>query len=306
MKYTDLLKVLAIYEERSFTAAAKRLYLTQPAISQNITQLEKELNVLLFIRDNGRITPTPACEKFVLYAYHIVEQWQALEKEMKAYRPDNELHIGTTSFFFQFLAYKTEAMFVNQPMELKYTIIEDTAANIERLVNEGKLDFCFTRVPLHLSTLKFEPFFTEEIVLALPADHPVCQRYPATASDPYPVINLEEFRFSDFVMVNNPRISPLCYKMCEAAGYQPRITMQPTSWEHVIMGIRTGRGVGFVSNLHIKRGDSDDLRFFHIDSEFTKMEHVVAYRSTYDLTADARQFINSFRNYVQKNLEPIG
>ena len=36
MKYTDLEKVLAIYEERSFTAAAKRLYLTQPAISQNI------------------------------------------------------------------------------------------------------------------------------------------------------------------------------------------------------------------------------------------------------------------------------
>ena len=45
MKYSDLEKVLAIYEERSFTAAAKRLYLTQPAISQNIALLEKELNV---------------------------------------------------------------------------------------------------------------------------------------------------------------------------------------------------------------------------------------------------------------------
>lgn len=305
MKYSDLVKVLTIYKERSFTAAAKQLYMTQPAISQNIAQLEKELNVLLFVRDNGRISPTPACEVFVEYAARIHDLWQALEKEMQSYNPDNILHIGTTSFFFRFLSYKTESMFAQRPIEFKYTIVEDAAGNIERQTLEGKLDFCFTRAPLQQAKLKSEPFFTEEILFALPADHPVCNDYPATEEAPYPFIDLANFRFSNFVMVNNPRITPLCYQLCENSGYQPHITMRPVSWEHVIMGIRTGRGVGFLSNLHIKRGETPDLRFFRIDSALAKMEHVVAYRSSYELNNDARFFINSFRTFVQGNLESI-
>lgn len=302
MKYSDLQKVLTIYETRSFTAAAKRLYLTQPAISQNISQLEKELNVLLFVRDNGRVIPTAACEAFVAYASQIQNLWQDLEKEMAIYQPNHTLRIGTTSFFFRFLSYKAELIFSSKKPDFQYTIIEDSAGNVERMTYEGKLDFCFTRAPLHHTSLKFEPFFTEEILFALPADHPICQQYPTSEQDPYPTIDLSAFRSSNFVMVNNIRITPLCYKMCENAGYIPNVTMQPASWEHVIMGIRTGRGVGFLSNLHIKKGDNSDLRFFHIQSDLAKLEHIIAYRSSYDLSPDARSFINSFREYVRNTL----
>lgn len=305
MKYTDIEKVLAIYEERSFTAAAKRLYMTQPAISQNIAQLEKELNVLLFVRDNGKIIPTPACEAFIGYASQIRDLWNELEKEMKTHQPNHILHIGTTSFFFRFLSYQTEAMYGNRKPDIQYTIIEDSAGNVERMTHEGKLDFCFTRSPLHHKALKYEPFFTEEILFALPADHPVCKQYPPCEQNPYPTIDLAEFKDSNFVMVNNARITPLCYKICENSGYRPKVSMQPVSWEHVIMGIRTGRGVGFISNLHIKKDDNNDLRFFHINSDLSKLEHVVAYRSSYDLSTDARTFINSFRVYVRNRLASI-
>lgn len=303
MKYSDLIKVLTIYKERSFTAAAKKLYMTQPAISQNIAQLEKELNVLLFVRENSRITPTAACEVFVDYASRIHDLWQGLEKEMQAHNPDNILHIGTTSFFFRFLSYKTESMFAQRPIDFQYTIVEDTAGNIEQQTMEGKLDFCFTRAPLLHAKLKSEPFFMEEILFALPMEHPICEKYPVSEEDPYPYIDLSDFRLSNFVMVNNPRITPLCHQLCENAGYQPRITMRPISWEHVIMGIRTGRGVGFLSNLHIKRGEHPDLRFFRIDSSLAKMEHVVAYRSSHGLSNDARFFIDVFREFIQDSLE---
>lgn len=89
MTYADLEKVLASYEEHSFTAAARRLYMSQPAVSQNILRLEKELNVQLFVRDNGTIIPTPACEAFVSYAARIRELWKELEKEMESHRPSS-------------------------------------------------------------------------------------------------------------------------------------------------------------------------------------------------------------------------
>jgi len=305
MKYSDLQTVLAIYQEKSFTAAANRLYISQPAISQSVAHLERELNLLLFVRNKGTVTPTPACERFVAYAADIVDLWKRLEKEMTLHRPDNMLQIGTTSFFFRFLTHRIDTLFGSDHKGLQYNIVEDTADRIERMTQEGKLDFCFTRASLDQTSLRCEPFFTEEILFALPADHPACQRYPATDESPFPYIDLEEFRFSDFVMVNNPRISPLCMKMCEEAGYRPKITLQPISWEHVLMGIRTGRGVGFLSNLHIKKEGNEDLRFFRIDSPLAKMEQVVAYRSSYHMSSQARYFIDSFREYVLNSIEVI-
>lgn len=307
MKYSDIRTILAIYEERSFTAAAKRLFISQPAVSQIVSQLEKELNLLLFVRNNGEIIPTEACETFVHTAREIVDLWQNLEKEMSSYNSEHLLRIGTTSFFFQFFSFDSKSTLAQQYPDIEYNIniIEDTASNIERLTYDGQLDFCFTRLPLHQSTLKYEPLFTEEILFAVPVDHPVCKRFAANASGSFSVIDLKEFRSSDFIMVNNPRITPLCHKMCEAAGYRPKTVMQPVSWEHVISGIRSGRGVGFLSNLHIKKEYSDKLRYFHIDSKYATMEQVVAYRSTYRISNKARYFIDSFREFVQHSLTEI-
>lgn len=305
MKYSDIKTILTIYEERSFTAAAKRLFISQPAVSQTVSQLEKELNLLLFVRNNGEIIPTDACEAFVSIAEKIVDLWQSLEKEMASYNSEHLLKIGTTSFFFQFFSYNSNAALTRQYPNLQYNIIEDTASNIERLTHEGQLDFCFTRLPLHHANLKYEPLFTEEILFAVPTDHPVCKKFPIREHEPFPTIDLGEFRCSDFVMVNNPRITPLCHRMCEATGYHPKIVMQPVSWEHIIAAICSGRGVGFLSNLHIKKEDSDKLRFFHINSELAKMEQVVAYRSTYRINNKARYFIDSFREFVQNSLNEV-
>ena len=302
MKYSDLRKVLAIYEEQSFTAAARRLYISQPALSQNIAQLEHELGVLLFVRESGRVSPTPACEQFVSYATRIQELWQQLETEMHALGADDFLRIGTTSFFFRFLSHRTEALFAGKQLAFQYNIIEDSARNIERMTSEGKLDFCFTRAPLYYSSLRTEPLFIEEIFLALPADHPACASIPPEGNNPFPFIDLAAFRQSDFVMVNNPRITPLCLQMCERAGYSPRIALQPSTWEHVIMGIRSGSGVGFLSNLHIDRENNAGLRFFRIRSDLAKLQHVVAWRSSYTFSPGARTFIDSFRSYVQSSL----
>ena len=121
----------------------------------------------------------------------------------------------------------------------------------------------------------------------------------------FPYVDLERFRENNFVMVNNPRITPLCLQMCSNAGYKPRISLQPSTWEHVIMGVRSGNGVGFLSNLHIGRDNSEGLRFFRIPSELAKLQHVVAWRPSYTFSPGARTFIDSFRSYVESNLQVL-
>ena len=62
--FRDIRLFVAAYEERSFTAAARRENATQSGVSQHIRKLEDGLSVKLFVRDKGRVVPTPAGDSY--------------------------------------------------------------------------------------------------------------------------------------------------------------------------------------------------------------------------------------------------
>ena len=68
----------AVARERSFTAAAHKLGLTQPAVSQCISDLEKKTGGLLFDRQRGAVTLTPRGETFKLFADRILKDYEDL------------------------------------------------------------------------------------------------------------------------------------------------------------------------------------------------------------------------------------
>lgn len=76
----DILLFVAAYEERSFTAAAARENATQSGVSQHVRKLEERFGALLFTREAGRVSPTPAGDRYyrrcldVLRAHHAAAQ----------------------------------------------------------------------------------------------------------------------------------------------------------------------------------------------------------------------------------------
>ncbi|WP_330251957.1 LysR family transcriptional regulator [Nocardia sp. NBC_00565] len=82
----DLRYFLAVAEELSFTHAAERLYLSQPALSKQIRALERHLGTLLFTRDRQQVTLTPVGEALVPHAYMRVHR-AALQFRRRAGAP---------------------------------------------------------------------------------------------------------------------------------------------------------------------------------------------------------------------------
>lgn len=305
MNISDIRTVVTVYRELSFTKAAQRLYVTQSAVSQAVARLEKELGLSLFIRTNSLIEPTDACRTFVATGTEVLRQYDKLCQEMKQKaQPDSRrLRIGTASFFFKFLTYQNEIILKNNHLSDSLEVTVDDSLNIENMVLSGQADFCFTRMPLYNKSLVYEPLFTETIMLALPASHPICQKYPLPADKRFTTLDLKELADESFVIVNNPRITPQCMKMCEEAGFTPKCTFHPVAWEHVYASVEAGCGAGFISCLHMdqsKRGQS--LRFFRIDSPYAQLEHVVAYVSKAHLSPNALLYISTLREYIQKRL----
>lgn len=86
MQLQQLRYVLEAADKKSFSAAAKSLFLSQPSLSQQIANLEQELGITLFIRHSKSVSLTDAGEQFVRSARRIVNQTEQLCDNMKKYR----------------------------------------------------------------------------------------------------------------------------------------------------------------------------------------------------------------------------
>lgn len=92
MQIQQMRCVLAAADQKSFSAAAKSLFLSQPSLSQQILHLEKELGVTLFIRHSKSVSLTEAGEQFVSSARRILNEIDQLEEQMKKF---SALETGT-------------------------------------------------------------------------------------------------------------------------------------------------------------------------------------------------------------------
>ncbi|BDZ78200.1 LysR family transcriptional regulator [Claveliimonas bilis] len=96
MQLQQMRYVLAAAEKNSFSAAAKSLFISQPSLSQQIGNLEKELGIPLFIRHSKSVTLTDAGEQFVIQAQRILNRVDQLSDTMKKYslQQSGTLRIG--------------------------------------------------------------------------------------------------------------------------------------------------------------------------------------------------------------------
>lgn len=98
----------AVLEEGSFTKAAKKLGISQPAVSQNIAEIEKQLGIQLFERSRGAVTPTEDGMRFKEFADQINYWYNAASEAFRSGLPESlrrgesprkDLYIGVSDEF---------------------------------------------------------------------------------------------------------------------------------------------------------------------------------------------------------------
>lgn len=85
---------MAVYIDRSMTAAAKKLYMTQPSVSQAIRELEEHYGTPLFERLSRKLYPTPAGTKLFLYAEKILGMFDEMESTLQSGNMPQTLELG--------------------------------------------------------------------------------------------------------------------------------------------------------------------------------------------------------------------
>lgn len=168
-----------------FTRAAEALYVSQPALSAQIRQLEDDLGVELFARVGRNVRLTDAGEAFLVRAKEAVDAVELAEEEVSAIK-------GLLKGKLRICAVPAVASKVLIPMinafqqtypDVYVQLFSNTSDLVERGVVDGKYCLGLTTLPLEYDELKYSESVTGEVVVVMNPDHPLATKSSIRPAD---------------------------------------------------------------------------------------------------------------------------
>lgn len=244
MELRQLRYFVAIAEELSFTRAAERLHVAQPALSVQIRKLEDELGVDLFDRSRRTIRLTPAGDVLLAETRRVLA---ALDQTLEVVRQVGAGDVGRLAVGFVPSA-ANEAL---PPLLRRYgaahpgvrlSLHELAPDALVRGLHDGRLDVCFLYLPFDDPTLETAVIAREAFVAALPAGHPL-----ADGAGPLDLALLADEPFVLPARHGMPGLHAQVLALCREAGFSPRPVQEDVWLVQTIIGlVAAGVGVALV------------------------------------------------------------
>ncbi len=306
--------VLAVAEERSFSKAAKKLFVTQPSLSKFIINLESSLGVMLFDRSSSPITITEAGNIFIQTA----NQMKELEDDMALKMGDlmgmknGTLKIGTSPFYAANMLLKSVISFHNKYPEIQISIREDNSTNLEDLILRGDLDIMIGTANVDEDLFNVEELCMEKIYLAVPRSSSVNKKCTELALEAEDVksnseklflneeVNLNLFRKERFILQNNSECSAAAIKrLCKKSGFLPNVSFKSNSLETVFAFLSAGLCAAFVPDTYIKFADIAEHPVYYSLNDSDMEKHIkLIYKKNKYLSKASLEFSNTLKELI--------
>ena len=164
---------LSVARNLSFTKASNELYISQPAISNHINEIENLYGIQLFERINNKVVLTSQGQVFLQFAEEIHRQYRELEFEMNllTQKDTGKLMIGASTTIAQYLLPIIMSKFMSSFPDIKLFLITGNTEYIERLILDHKVDMGIVEGVSHKKEFKYALFAQDELVLVTSTKH---------------------------------------------------------------------------------------------------------------------------------------
>lgn len=298
MELRQLRYFVAVAEELNFSRAAGRIYMSQPALSQQIRKLEEELGVALFDRTNNRIRLTEAGRILLENSRKVLVQ---VEQTSRAVREAGGAESNRLKVGFPEYANHTRVADVLQAFRRRYPYVEleehemftlqQTLQQVDDL-REGRLDVGFMLGPVGEDALETEHVLDIELVAALPEAHPLADR------DELSMKELSGERLILFSRKFHPRSYDYVVGCCREAGFEPDVLQrkepQLYSGSTTYRMVASGLGVGVVARPVVSGARTSGVVFKPLLDPTPALELVAAWRKG-DPSPNLQYFLEEVR-----------
>jgi DNA-binding transcriptional LysR family regulator len=235
----------------NFSKAGKELNISQPAISQTISSLERRFGLELFVRQGRSVKLTEAGQALRPIATELLSMGRRLEDTMASLHGEviGEINIGCSTTSGKYLLPILISRFRQQFPQVRINVHITSRDNVMRKLLSGEVQLGVSSKRLDYHDLEYEDFFTDDVILVAPASH-WWANYPVIYPDDLldePVILREEGAGTREVMFEGLRrhdVMPDSLKVAMVLG----------NAEAIGMAVEEGIGVAFISRLAACRG----------------------------------------------------
>ena len=230
----------AVVDCGTMHAAAQKLYLSQPTITQAIKELEEHYGCLLFERYGRRLMITPAGQELLGHARELLSVYERMERSMKQNAGQKLLRIGATVVLAEQLLVPMVQTFEAQNPEIRVEVLVDNSSVLESRLLSGELDAALLDSAGRSSEVQLRPFLREKLVVAAAPFHPLAQcTAPVTA---------RQLADCDFILREEgsmPRRHLAAF--LAQYGLSPRIKWSCTNLHTVVQAVQAGMGISVLS-----------------------------------------------------------
>ncbi|NLH00486.1 MAG: LysR family transcriptional regulator [Clostridiales bacterium] len=165
---------ICLYQEKNFSRASEKLYISQQGLSRQIKAFESELDVVLFNRSNTGVEPTDICRLLYPHIKGMYDEYLNAQNALKDYKKTIR-HFYTVAFAYGITnSVSSDFMFDYQKQHPKLNLeIEEWSQEtcIQKLIKK-EIDAAFLVTPLDQKIIKCAPLIEGEMVIAMHKSHP--------------------------------------------------------------------------------------------------------------------------------------
>lgn len=312
--------VYSVYQEKSFSKAAKKLFISQPALSNMVRKAEHEIGAPIFDRSTIPLTVT----KEGAYYIKSIEEILFIQRNMQAYFKDLEelntgsLSLGGASFFCSFVFPDLIGRFREKYPHVIIDLLEGNVKELKEGLDDETLDLVIETALYEDSTVERFFYKNEEIILLVPASYPINKRLqPYRLSyrdvvterflaDSYKPVPLELFQDIPFIIMKPGNdMYQRGLRMCRNAGFTPKVAMQMDQVLTSMNIASSGVGAVFIrSDIIGCLPENQKLSYYKIGDPLAKRKVVFASKKGKYITAAMREFLRmagakKVENYCQ-------
>ena len=285
----------AVAKHLSFSMAAEELFITQPAVSQQVKALERQLNVKLFERVGHKLYLTEAGERVLPHAQALLTARAEMEQTLAMLRGSGRgrLALGANTTGGMYVAPAIARAFRDVSPEVEATLQIETTNRILDRVMQNMIDVAIVTGPVEDGRFVIRDLLDDEVQLIVSPSHAFAGRGSVSPAE----VAAEDFAVPE----PGSRTRMLIEEAFLARGHKLRVTMQLPGTEAVKKAIEANLAVGMVSRFSIPREVSlGALARVPIDGLVIDRPIHILHRKGKHLSPLVKRFLGFAGEYVAK------
>lgn len=255
IKKLRILRTLA--EHGTVTATAEALHMTPSAVSQQLTNLARQLGVTLLEAQGRRVRLTDAAHLVLRHAEAVFAELERADAELAGYLAGEagEVRIGAFSTAVPALVVPAVAVLRRTHPRVEVRVRETEAAESYELLSAGAVDLALS-LAAHAPTARDQRFtrvtlLEDPLDVALPPDHPLASA---------PALRLADLARDPWIYGGSGPWQEITRGACEVAGFVPEQAHSASGWTAILAMVEAGMGVALVPRMVSSRASGVAVR----------------------------------------------